>query len=253
MQEQLSASGDFYFRVDAGLARSSGYDFSQSDLHTNGGSFIEENLTKGGVVGIGIGRRLSSWLRTDLTGEYRWPVSIRGRDNLTGIVEYTGDIFQANTNYSGDLSAFAGLANVYVDLGGWHNVRPYVGAGIGFARIEVSDFRTATYGTLSDPNTNAVIVSEHTSATSRDSSEWNFAWALMAGLSIDVRPSTVLDIGYRYIDLGGSGSGSSDLLNCTCGTIGQPFRIDDLSAHEIRIGLRFALDGDRNAPPPPLK
>jgi opacity protein-like surface antigen len=240
-----------YVRVDASFANYGGYSFYQADVVANGGSFLEEDIGTKGVVGAGIGWKLSPWLRADLTGEYRLPASIHAYDNLTGTLT-TGEHLQANTHYSGDLSAFVGLANVYADLGHWGRITPYVGAGAGFARVEISHLTTASYGTLDDPSSGAHF-SDSSTASSKNNSEWNFAWALMAGLSVDLNPEAILDIGYRYIDFGGGTAAASDLIVCPCGAVGQPLEIADLTAHEFRVGLRFPLGGRDSEPAQPLK
>jgi opacity protein-like surface antigen len=240
-----------YLRVDAGLGRYDGPSFSQAEVTANGGTFVQEDIGTQGFVGAGIGWKLSNWLRTDLTGEYRLPGSVHGYDNLTATL-ITGEQLQANTTYTAQLSAVVGLANVYADLGKWGRFSPYIGAGAGFARVELSHLEAQSYGTLTDPATGASF-SRTESAASKNNSEWNFAWALMAGLSVDLNPEAILDVGYRYIDLGGGAAGASDLIVCQCGTVGRPLEVADLTAHEFRIGLRFPLGGHDSEPVQPLK
>jgi opacity protein-like surface antigen len=241
---------DRYVRVDAGLGWFDDVSFSQADVYDNGGSFLEQDIGKQGSISVGLGRQLRSWLRVDLTGEYRVQADIKGYDNLTGTLT-TGEYLQANTHYSGDLSAFVGLANVYVDVGRFGRITPYVGAGAGFSRVEVSDLETSTFGSLTDPLTGAYI-SETSSARSKNNSEWNFAWALMAGFAMDISADVKLDVGYRYLNLGSGTAGASDLLICVCGSIGQQLELSDLEAHEVRVGLRIPI-GSREEPLQPMK
>ena len=57
------------------------------------------------------------------------------------------------------MSALLLLANAYVDIGTWHGVTPYVGAGIGGAHIK--------WDTVHDPNTTVGRdIMEHTGMTS---------------------------------------------------------------------------------------
>jgi opacity protein-like surface antigen len=243
----------YYLRLDVAAARSDTSGFSQADLAVNGGTFVSESLGTQPVLAVGIGRQITPWIRADLTGEYRVPSSLSAYDNLTATLISSGEILQANTSYRGEYSSLVGLANVYFDLGHWRGFTPYVGAGIGAARNEISGLTTATVGSLTDPLT-GVKVSQKTSATSQDHSQWSLAWALMAGVSFDLTDTLKLDAGYRYIDLGSGESASSDGLICNCGTLGQPLKLHDLTANEIRIGLRFQFGGPDHADrPPPLK
>jgi opacity protein-like surface antigen len=244
----------YYLRADVGVARPDFSGFSQADLSQNGGYFESTSIGTQPTFAIGIGRSLHQWLRIDLTGEYRSRSHLNAYDNLTAdVLPLPGDVLQANTRYSGYLSSGVGLANMYIDLGNWRGFTPYIGGGIGFARNEISGLHTATIGSLTDAVTGAVIT-QATSATSPDHSQWDLAWALMAGFSYDLNDSMKLDVGYRYIDLGGSVSSSSGPLNCICGAIGQPLQIHDLSANEFRVGLRIPLDKPTSYDsPPPLK
>jgi opacity protein-like surface antigen len=49
----------------------------------------------------------------------------------------------------------------------------------------------------------------------------------------------VLDVGYRYIDMGRAESGTID----TAGFTNPRVRLDDLTAHEFKVGIRFAFGG----------
>jgi opacity protein-like surface antigen len=243
----------YYLRADISAARPDFSGFSQGDLTQNGGYFESESTGTQPVFALGIGRKLSQYLRIDLTGEYRSASHLNAYDNLTAQIISTGDILQANTRYAGLLSSTVGLANAYVDLGTWRGFTPYIGGGIGFARNEISDLHTSTVGSLTDAGTRAVIT-QYTSSTASDNSQWNFAWALMAGASVAINDRLILDVGYRYIDLGSGSSASSGALICNCGTIGQPLKIHDLTANEFRVGIRLPLgEPPATERPPPLK
>ena len=61
----------------------------------------------------------------------------------------------------------------------------------------------------------------------------------MAGVGIQLTERTTLDIGYRYLDMGKAKSGIID----SAGFANPKVRIDDLAAHEFKVGLRFAFGG----------
>jgi opacity protein-like surface antigen len=60
------------------------------------------------------------------------------------------------------------------------------------------------------------------------------AWALMAGVGVQVGHGGVLDLGYRYVNLG---EAATKLDQFRIGT-----KIKDIEAHEFRVGLRWHLD-----------
>ena len=63
---------------------------------------------------------------------------------------------------------------------------PYIGAGVGGAYMRVSDFASAAAPPF----------------TGGDRSQWQLAWAAMAGLGYAVSPRLTVDIGYRYLGFG---------------------------------------------------
>ena len=75
--------------------------------------------------------RFNDWFRVDVTGEYRGKTAFRGLD-----------IYPGGTNdYYGTKSEWLFLANAYIDLGTWWCITPFVGAGIGYSRNTMDNFR----------------------------------------------------------------------------------------------------------------
>jgi opacity protein-like surface antigen len=242
----------FYVRGDIGIAQQDFSGFTQKDIADNGGTFISKSIADSPTIGAGFGWQLTKNLRLDLTGEYRSSAQVKGLDNLTGNLIGPDGALQANTIYQGDHTAFVGLVNGYFDLMNWRGFTPYVGGGIGFAHNRFSNLTTLSSATFTDAATGA-IATQLSAGTSQDKSQTNFAWALMAGTSYDLSANAKLDIGYRYISLGDGSAISSNLLVCTCGSVGQPLKINDLHANEFRIGVRWMLDQPADRPYQPLK
>jgi OmpA-OmpF porin, OOP family len=108
---------------------------------------------------------------------------------------------------NGDATAVVGLFNVYVDpdLDLGVPVHPYLGGGIGGAYVKL------------DTGDDAPL--------SIDDEAGAFAWNLAAGLSYDVMEHITLSAGYRYLRFEGVDTGDVD--------------VDDITSHEILIGLRY--------------
>lgn len=229
----------FYVRGDFGYAFNKIGELSQPDVIDNGGKFVAEDFGNAPYIGAGIGWRFSRWLRFDLTGEYRFSSDVSATDLVEQRLHNPNGDMRASTTYSGEHTAFVGLANAYIDLPKLNGVTPYVGGGIGFARNRFSDFTTASIGSFTDDNGH--VDQQTTHGYANDKSETSFAWALMAGLGIDVNDRTTLDVGYRYVHLGSSVAVSTDLINCECGTVASPLTGNDLESHEFRVGLRIEL------------
>ena len=240
---QYAPHRSFYVRGDLGVGRNYFAGLSQEELATNGGSFISKSIGDTVIVGAGLGMQINNRFRLDLTGEYRSTAQIKAMDNVTAQIVGPDGALQANTVYQGNLSSYVGLLNGYLDLFNWRGFTPYVGAGVGFAHHMMSDFTTASSATFTDAATGAQVV-QLSNGTARPQSQTNLAWALMAGTSYDLGSNAKLDIGYRYINLGSGVSTMTGLIDCRCGTVGQPLKLSDLDAHEFRVGVRWSL-GER--------
>jgi opacity protein-like surface antigen len=131
------------------------------------------------------------------------------------------------------------MVNVYKDLGHWGGIVPYVGAGVGAAYHKLDDI----YFTGNPFLTNRI----------KGSSDLSFAWALMAGFGYQVSDRAIVDIGYRYIDMGKAESERVD----SAGYANPRVKFDDITAHEVKIGLRYHFGSDCCAAAstilPPLK
>jgi opacity protein-like surface antigen len=68
-------------------------------------------------------------------------------------------------------------------------------------------------------------------------SRWSLAWSLMAGVGIQIRERTTLDLGYPL-----SRQGQGGVRRLRQSGLHQPAgRIHDLAAHEFKVGLSFRL------------
>ena len=183
------------------------------------------------LFGLGVGYYFNDWLRFDLTGEYR------GRANFHGTQVITGNNYIITDEYSGSKSEWLFLANAYVDLGTWNGFTPFVGAGIGGARVTIHGLRDVCSVC---PGTGAAVGPGV--AFGDDVSKWNFAWALHAGLAYKVTKNFTVEFAYRYVDLGDAVSGD---LYTYLGTnnVVNPMEFKHLTSHDFKVGLRFNLDG----------
>jgi opacity protein-like surface antigen len=206
------AQAQVYWRIEAGWSAPNDAEFKDNDFYNSGNIWGDPTGTQPGtlnnidgslIVGAGVGYRFTSSLRGDVTLAYR------------GFYNLNDSTFEAA--YSAHLTSTTLMVNGYYDFtaGG---VRPYFGAGIGWARNEtdslIQDFRFGFANTFSGATTD------------------NTAVALMAGIGIPHSGGT-LDIGYRYIDLGKFETGTVAAFGITGGQTGK------LTAQEITFGFRF--------------
>ncbi len=189
----------WYLRGDLGER----WGFMTSVDSTGGGATVDSsgNAT---MLGFGAGFRFLKFLRGDLTFDSATEQSFRGT-------------FASPGDVTAKIQTSTALLNLYADLGTWYWFTPYIGAGLGTARVFVSDFQ--------GPLGLGGGVGSH--------SQWNLAWAAMGGTAITISHNLQLDVGYRYLAFGtahtADGSGGN-----------TAFR--NLGAHELRVGLRWNFD-----------
>jgi opacity protein-like surface antigen len=257
----------WYLRGDIGMAVNDGSNLSFANspnplagtYYQPGAtqSFNNTSISSSELFDVGVGYQFNSWLRGDITGEYRDGGHFQSLYSLSNPnwaqsgnanqISQLLDFYRANT------SSAVGLVNLYADLGTWYGVTPFVGGGAGVAYNRL-------YGM-----TDQGQVSFNGGATGpsggyfNDGARTNFAWAVMAGLDFNITPNLKLELGYRYLNLGKIGSGGSNCANgvnfaanaCGGQVTNYVSSSNTLASNDFRIGLRYMLGGETYAPPPP--
>jgi opacity protein-like surface antigen len=241
--------GGWYLRGDIGFSNQS---TKGLDFHTYAGLLSLNQTTgfdTGGLFDLGVGYQFNNWFRVDVTGQYRGKANFKGTDLFTfpvgGVVGHGVD------NYNASKSELLFLANAYVDLGTWWCVTPYIGAGVGTARVTISNFTdNGMVDTFFNPPSVPVPItgSFPSSATATEGSKWNLAWALHAGLAYKVSPNFTVELGYSYTDLGTGITGNVAAFNAA--TLGNKFTFKEITSHDLMLGVRWNLESPQVYAPP---
>lgn len=133
------------------------------------------------------------------------------------------------------LKTYTLMLNIYKDLGNFGGFVPYVGAGIGAAYHQLDNI----YFTGNPALTNQI----------HGNNDLAFAWSLMAGVGYQISDRAIIDVGYRYIDMGSISSQRSD----TGFNVNPAVRFEDITAHEVKVGLRYHLGGGSVVEHMPMK
>jgi opacity protein-like surface antigen len=185
---------NWYVRLDGGYGVA-------TSAHAS--TFSTARLTNAPTLTGGIGFK-QDWFRADVTADYG-----------------DGSRFVGNTGALQGVSAriknVTTLFNAYFDLGTWWGFTPYVGAGLGFSYFQPSQLSIPGSGTTGE----------------RASTNFDLAWAGNAGVSYNVSRNFLIDLSYRYLDMGTSRSNSPSLGAVSFGNI---------TAQQVRLGLRYMLD-----------
>lgn len=240
--------GNWYIRGDVGAASYSTRRWTQTLSGLTPGDqllsagFASKSIRDSGFADAGFGYELHSWIRADVTAEYRGSAGIRGAFQERLFNPLAPSAFLANSEFRGSLQTTMVMANAYADLGTWYGFTPYLGAGIGLARHDlggISSTGVTSTGTAFNVNNvpnGASMPLAFSSLAGR--TRTNLAWAVMAGFSYNISSNLKLDLGYRHLDLGNLQSGA---ITCGCGQGSLGIKIRNLASNEIRLGLRWVF------------
>ncbi len=222
------ASG-WYLRGDVGYSfnklKGANY-FQGSNALLN--DFDDASLKDSFSLGAGVGYQVNNYLRTDLTFDYMFKSDFHGR---TFGVCGDGDaqpFADCSSSDETSLRAYTLMANAYVDLGTYGYFTPYVGAGIGGAYVKWNNLKNSICDDPYNPGC--------TTTTHNGKGSWRFAYALMAGATIDVTCNIKADAGYRYRHIEGG-----DMFGYN--NSGGPGYDKGLDSHELRLGARYVFSG----------
>ena len=198
-----------------------------SELNAATAPFGSLSVDNTWAFGGGVGRYFGRGVRGDVTYEWRGSSDVRGAGGITTDFDFKSSLL---------------LANLYYDFRPSERFTPYVGIGLGAVHHSTSGGQVvATCG--------APCVYD-------GGDNWSAAAALMAGLSFRFdrghhAPVSIkdgggampapgrlhLDVGYRFLYLGDVHTGP--VTGVVFATPGP--RLDDVTAHEIRVGVRWDI------------
>lgn len=236
-------ASNWYLRGFVGVGITGKSDLTVTPLPADS-FFASHSIADSVFLGGGVGYNFNSWLRFDVTAEYRF----KTRVSALGVVQPGGAGPVAVDQFDGHLSSLIVLANGFIDLGTWDCWTPFVGAGIGFANNTISDFVDVT------PNVAAFGATGSSFGLGRGTSNWDAAWALYAGLSWAVSKNFNVDFTFRHLNFGTA----KETVDCNGSSNCNHFEFKNLHSEDIMLGLRWTCcETAPVAPavyaPPPLR
>lgn len=207
-----AAEPEFYLAGRTGVS-SEGFDNAKARGDTTGDATAYYDSHDSDLVAVGavaVGYTFEMPLRAEIEYAYRTTFQHDKRPTNNG-----------SHNVNLDTQTQTLMLNGYYDFRNESFCTPFLGAGIGWARH-------ATDAT-------AYPVPPQTSFYESDRKSVNrFAWTLGGGLAFDLSEALILDVQYRYVDLG-KGKWQNHLIG---GNDTGHYQAD-LSAHEALLGLRY--------------
>jgi outer membrane protein OmpA-like peptidoglycan-associated protein len=204
-----NATEGWYGRADVGYS-------TNGDIElTTPGQNIQRDLDNNWMQGVGLGYAFDNGFR------------------LEGEISHRFNEFDPETAVnSGDAHVWAGMLNGYYDFARGSAFQPYVGLGVGAARIDLG-------------------YTDHPSFTSIDDTDTALAYQGMAGVAVGLSDQLSLDIGYRYFTIPEFEVSGRRNIGSTAVVI-APATYDGEYTHQaVTVGLRYQFAGAAPPPPPP--
>lgn len=224
---------DWYFRID--FAAGFGSQPSITNTGTPFGSgaalrslglqngWLSEDFLPSFTGGVGVGYVWGAHFRTDFTVDVHSIMTSK----FIGTETYFENpkIQQLTVNDKTRFMSTILLVNGYYDIRTGTAFTPYLGGGVGFAVNQLTRSDSSTDGGAAGNFT----VSNHTTGV-------KFAGAAMAGLTYDINSIVSLDVGYRYLFIGGT---DKDLA---IHGVASDVAVGSIGEQQVRAGLRFYID-----------
>ena len=209
-----SIAGPCYLRGDVG------YSWSGGSTGTYVGNAVDPNVRgsdvdSGAVYDVGFGCGSGS---RGLRGEVG--IGIRKGRDYKGDVDIVLGGLPVDPPIKSTIDSYTVMVNGYYDFGNFRGFVPYVGAGIGVALHDMG-----------------YVIIDHPASPNpqHGDTKADLAWSLMAGVGYQINSRAILDVGYRYIDMGSAQSSQGDVVQ----SMNPKLVVDDMTAHEFKVGLRY--------------
>jgi len=232
--------GGWYLRGDIGFSNQRVGRLSNADDAGFTSQTQSTGFNTAGIFGLGVGYKVNNWFRADITGEYR------GNSNFYGKTEITVPGGIGTNTYHGSKSEWVVLGNAYVDLGTWWCMTPFIGAGVGGARVGINNF--TDIGLFND----GINGAQPSIAYGDNVAKWNLAWAVHAGVAYKVTPNFTVELAYRYLDMGDGLTGDLRPFDGPSTRV-NPMTFKSITSHDLKLGVRWDLSSPPAYAPPLMR
>jgi opacity protein-like surface antigen len=214
---QLRTTKRVYLRGDVAYGS-----VDSARMDEDGVGLLNRSISSVASGGYEIGYNFTWHIRGDLTVDLRGSADVHGFRSYTGAPPRPRDFALRSTVL---------MANMYYEFRERSHFTPHIGMGLGVVK------HVAKAGRIVDA-AGAV-------GNSHYGEKWSTAAAFMAGGSVNVsKASNIpvqgmhLDVGYRFLYLGDAKTGQ---LRVASGQVARGISLDDITAHELRVGLRYEI------------
>ena len=201
--------------------------FASSEFCRRGqivGDVFRANMKEGFGAGLAAGYEGVGWAGLRLEAE----ITVRN-NGISSVTDTSGPLFPPGTTFpaKGSITSIAFMTNAVYDFMPESVWTPYLGVGVGAARISIGDAGPAGTG------------------INVDAKDWQFAYQGIAGIKYAFNPRWTASLDYRYF----ATTDPKFSTNITGSTISAKTQY---STHNVFLGIAYHF-GAPPAPPPPVQ
>ena len=141
-----------------------------------------------------------------------------------------------STTISASKSEWVVLANAYVDLGTWWCMTPFVGAGVGAARVSITNFTDTATNQLQ--SIGVPVGGCRCELSAPTASNGILPGRCMPVVAYKVTPNFTVELAYRYLDMGDGLTGVASTFDGSP-TTSSTFKFKNITSHDLKLGVRW--------------
>ncbi|WHA05411.1 porin family protein [Candidatus Bandiella numerosa] len=207
----LAKDNNYYIKAEVGVAKSQKIKSKQQFYGTDS----NKGFNSSPIYSLGFGYKINDKFRTEITYNY---TDFKYKRNTTNVIDMISE-------YKQKVNIQTGMVNLFYDVATYQKLTPYLGVGVGYAKI--------------NPNKASLSTKDIETLYISNKSE-NLTYALMAGVSIAMTDRINFDIGYKFQDFGkAKGFNKYEIPS------GEVLSTDpekfSIRAHIATIGVRYSF------------
>jgi opacity protein-like surface antigen len=202
---------NYYIKAEVGVAKSEKIKSDQIFYKYS----KNKSFNSGPVYSLGFGYKINDKLRSEVVYSYtdlKYKFNGPSPQNKNVII-----------NCAQKVNIQTGMINLFYDVATYQKLTPYIGFGLGYAKINPKE---------------ASLISKTLDRLYKSNKSENLTYALMGGLSINVTDKINFDIGYKFQDFGKVKPLYTPNMLAAAQQVEKGFKI---KTHSGTIGVRYSF------------
>ena len=219
ISSSYAKDNNYYVKAEVGVAKSEKIKSDNVFYKWSG----NKSFNSGPVYSLGFGYKINDKLRSEITYSY---TDLKYKVVDIPLPPQPGKQTTV-PEYKQKVNIQTGMVNLFYDIITYQKLTPYIGFGLGYAKINPKE--ASVISKMGDTSYNSSYQSNKSE---------NLTYALMGGLSINMTDRINFDIGYRFQDFGKVKPLYSKAMLAAKSNAAKGFKI---KTHSGTIGVRYSF------------